>query len=64
MVSLVGIRSAEVKLETGYAFEPVKAGWLKGWGRLNRVKAAEMKRSTAGTKQGTSLTDAATGEKF
>lgn len=64
--ALADARAAEVALETDYAFGSVKAGWLRVWGRLNRVKAAERKayNSWDKAKKSTSLTDEATGEKL
>ena len=57
-VALADVRAAEVALDTDYAYGTVKAGWLRIWGRLNRVKAAEKKAESI------SLTDEATGEKL
>ncbi|MCJ1393979.1 hypothetical protein MMC18_006856 [Xylographa bjoerkii] len=57
-VALADVRAAEVALDTDYVFGSVKAGWLRVWGRLNRVKAAEKKAES------TSLTDEATGERL
>jgi hypothetical protein len=65
MKTLADVRAAEVKLETGYVFGSVRAGWLGVWGRLNHVVAAERKPYTGDkSKLVTSLTDGRTGEKL
>lgn len=66
MFALADVRAAEVVLRTDYAFGSVKAGWLRVWGRLNRVTAAERKAFYSWDKdtKSTSLTDQGTGEKL
>ena len=63
LIALADVRAAEVALETDNAFGSVKAGWLRVWGRLNRVKAAKRK-AYYGRNKATSLMDGATGEKL
>jgi hypothetical protein len=66
LIALADVRAAEVELETDYAFGSVTAGWLRVWGRLNRVKATERKAFYDWDKssKSISLTDEATGEKL
>ena len=63
MVALADVREAETALETDNAFGSVKAGWLRVWGRLNRVRAAEGKVNR-GRDKTYSLIDAATNEEL
>lgn len=56
--ALVDVRAADVCLASKFAFGPVKAGWLRIWGRLRRVSAADYRSRSM------SLIDAQTGEKL
>ncbi|KAF2103062.1 hypothetical protein NA57DRAFT_32577 [Rhizodiscina lignyota] len=64
MIALADVRAAEVSLETDYVYGSVKAGWLRVYGRLNRIKAAGWKghNSWDKTTKSAYLTDEATGE--
>lgn len=68
-VALADVRAADVELETDYAFGSVKAGWLRIWGCLNRVRAVGLSARWdfgPGNRgpEDPSLTDEATGEKL
>jgi hypothetical protein len=64
LIALVDVRAADVALKTDYTFGSVKGGWLRIWGRLNRVKSAETKQQYSWDEKtrSTLLTDEVTGE--
>ena len=63
VVALAEVHAADVALETDNPFGSVKAGWLRVWGRLNRVSAAKSKAGR-GHDKADNLMDAATGEEL